>query len=121
MRVYSLLAAGLGLLASTATPALAASAVLDLTPKTFDEVVFAGTPGLVEFFAPWCGHCKHLAPVYEELAAAFAHARDRVHVSRVDADAERALGNKFDIQDAGRSGAARLRGAASRSGIAIAA
>lgn len=74
------------------------SAVNDLTPKTFDTVVNSGVPGLVEFFAPWCGHCKNLAPVYEELASAFAHAKDKVHISRVDADAERSLGNKFGIQ-----------------------
>ncbi|KAI5283489.1 Protein disulfide-isomerase-like 2-2 [Ascosphaera aggregata] len=76
----------------------AASAIYDLTSKNFDSVVLSGTPGLVEFFAPWCGHCKNLAPVYEELGAAFAHAKDKVHISRVDAEAERSLGNKFGIQ-----------------------
>ena len=46
--------------------AAAKSAVLDLIPKNFDDVVLkSGKPTLVEFFAPWCGHCKNLAPIYE--------------------------------------------------------
>ena len=56
----------------------ASSAVKDLIPSNFDEVVLkSGKPALVEFFAPWCGHCKTLAPVYEELAQASASVRTR--------------------------------------------
>jgi protein disulfide-isomerase A6 len=86
-------------LASVATLVAASSAVLDLTPKNFDKVVLkSGTPTLVEFFAPWCGHCKNLAPVYEELAQAFSHAKDKVQIAKVDADAERDLGQRFGVQ-----------------------
>lgn len=75
------------------------SAVLDLRPDNFDSVVFkSGKPGLVEFFAPWCGHCKTLAPVYEELAQAFAPSSDKVHISKVDADEHRSLGKKHGVQ-----------------------
>lgn len=45
-----------------------ASDVIDLTPDTFDEIVKPEPLMLVEFFAPWCGHCKALAPHYEEAA-----------------------------------------------------
>ncbi|KAK1141270.1 hypothetical protein N8T08_009173 [Aspergillus melleus] len=77
----------------------ASSAVVDLIPKNFDNVVLkSGKPALVEFFAPWCGHCKNLAPVYEELAQAFAHAEDKVTVGKVDADENRDLGKRFGIQ-----------------------
>lgn len=40
-----------------------------MTPDNFDEVVRAeGTDVMLEFYAPWCGHCKSLKPVYNEVA-----------------------------------------------------
>ncbi|KAK1754664.1 thioredoxin-like protein [Echria macrotheca] len=79
--------------------AAAKSAVIDLIPSNFDDVVLkSGTPTLVEFFAPWCGHCKNLAPVYEELAANYEYAKDKVQIAKVDADAEKSLGKRFGIQ-----------------------
>ncbi|KAL4866334.1 hypothetical protein BDV12DRAFT_136896 [Aspergillus spectabilis] len=87
------------LVSSLAALATARSAVLDLIPKNFDKVVLqSGKPALVEFFAPWCGHCKNLAPVYEELGQAFAHIEDKVSIAKVDADANRDLGKRFGIQ-----------------------
>ncbi|KAL3472975.1 thioredoxin-like protein [Aspergillus californicus] len=95
-RLSILLVSCLTLLTPLAT---ARSAVLDLIPKNFDKVVLeSNKPALVEFFAPWCGHCKNLAPVFEELGQAFAHAEDKVSVAKVDADANRDLGKRFGIQ-----------------------
>jgi protein disulfide-isomerase A6 len=50
---------------------------------------------LVKFFAPWCGHCQHLAPTWEELAAKHD---TNVVIAEVDADAHGALGSKFNVQ-----------------------
>ncbi|KAH9923470.1 protein disulfide isomerase [Epithele typhae] len=75
-----------------------ASNVLELTPDNFDEHVGKGKPALVEFFAPWCGHCKNLAPVYEQLADAYAHAKGKVVIAKVDADgAGKPLGQKYGV------------------------
>ena len=87
------------MLAALAATAAARSAVIDLIPSNFDKVVLnSGKPTLVEFFAPWCGHCKTLAPIYEELALAFEHAKDKVQIAKVDADAEKSLGSRFGVR-----------------------
>lgn len=86
-------------LAALAATAAAKSAVIDLLPNNFDKIVLqSGIPTLVEFYAPWCGHCKNLAPVYEELAFALEHGKDKVQIAKVDADAHRDLGKRFGVQ-----------------------
>jgi len=53
---------------------------------------------LVEFYAPWCGHCKNLAPIYEKVAKTFADESD-VIVAKLDADspAGKASAQKFGV------------------------
>lgn len=72
--------------------------VVVLTGSNFHKVIDGSKPALVEFYAPWCGHCKRLAPTYEELGEAFAQSRDEVIIAKVDADAHRDLGGEFGIQ-----------------------
>jgi len=83
---------------SSPPPTFENSAVIDLVPSNFDKIAIGGKPALVEFFAPWCGHCKTLAPVYEVLAQDFAFAKDKVVIAKVDADAEKSLGKRFGVQ-----------------------
>lgn len=93
-RIFQTFTASLAVLSTAA-----ASAVLDLRPDNFDDIVLkSGKPALVEFFAPWCGHCKTLAPIYEELATGFESAKDKVTIAKVDADAEKDLGRKYGVQ-----------------------
>jgi len=73
-----------------------ASRVVDLTAENFDSVVDGSKDVFVEFFAPWCGHCKSLAPEYELVADAFAK-ESSVVIAKVDADAHRDLGSKYDV------------------------
>ncbi|EWC48572.1 hypothetical protein DRE_01794 [Drechslerella stenobrocha 248] len=83
----------------SAALAVASANVVELTPDNFDEVITnSGKPALVKFFAPWCGHCKTLAPTFEELGDAFAGFKDKVVIAKVDADAHRSLGKKFDVK-----------------------
>ncbi|KAI5807015.1 disulfide isomerase-like protein [Geopyxis carbonaria] len=76
-----------------------ASNVITLTPKNFDDVIMkSGKPALVEFFAPWCGHCKKLAPVWEELADSYAGRKDHITIAKVDCDEHKSIGKRFGIQ-----------------------
>ncbi|KAF9949655.1 hypothetical protein BGZ72_008590 [Mortierella alpina] len=79
-----------------------AAEVHALTPKDFDQaghpfsarMTIGSTPALVEFYAPWCGHCK----IYAELGQAFTGKQDKVLIAKVDADAHRELGSRFGIK-----------------------
>eukprot|EP00762_Andalucia_godoyi_P005335 ANDGO_06806.mRNA.1 Protein disulfide-isomerase len=62
------------------------SHVFVLVGKSFVQEVFdSNRDVLVEFYAPWCGHCKQLAPIYDDLAARFAPVADRIRVAKMDA------------------------------------
>lgn len=87
------------LLCSMAAVALAvvqASDVVVLTPDNFDTVVDGSKNVLVEFYAPWCGHCKNLAPTWETVATSFKKVSNVV-VAKVDADAHKDLGSKYKV------------------------
>ena len=69
--------------------------VVELTPANFANVEKSKALWLVEFFAPWCGHCKNLTPVWKEAATAL---KGIIRVGAVDADAHKDLGSKFGVQ-----------------------
>lgn len=72
--------------------------VVVLDPTNFDKILDGSRPALVEFYAPWCGHCKNLAPIYEQLADAYLYAKDQLIIAKVDADAHKDLGSRFGVQ-----------------------
>merc|ERR1712093_115439 len=70
-----------------------------LVAKQYDELVMDNSKdAFVEFYAPWCGHCKTLAPKWEEVAKIFSTEEDVV-VANVDADSEagRPLGQRYGV------------------------
>ncbi|KAM5561060.1 putative protein disulfide-isomerase A6 [Rosa sericea] len=70
--------------------------VVVLTEDNFEKEVGQDRPALVEFYAPWCGHCKKLAPEYEKLGASFKKAKS-VLIGKVDCDEHKSVCGKFGV------------------------
>ena len=72
------------------------SSVILLDKNSFEkEVVQSKDIWLIEFFAPWCGHCKNFAPEYEKAARAL---KGIFKIGAVNADSEKELAGKYGIQ-----------------------
>lgn len=69
-------------------------AELTLTKANFNEVVGRDGTVLVDFWAPWCGPCRMLAPAISKLAEEYA---GRVTVGKVNVDEEPELANRFGV------------------------
>jgi thioredoxin 1 len=70
--------------------------IKQVTDASFDsEVVNAGTPVLVDFWAEWCGPCKMIAPILDEVATAYA---GKLTVAKMNVDDNREVPAKFGIR-----------------------
>jgi len=70
--------------------------ITHVTDSSFDaDVLKSGTPVLVDFWAEWCGPCKMIAPVLEEVAVSHA---GRVKIAKVDVDDNREIAAKYGIR-----------------------
>lgn len=71
-------------------------AIVHVSDASFDEdVLKAETPVLVDFWAAWCGPCKMIAPVLDELAGEYG---DKVKICKMDVDANKETPAKFNIR-----------------------
>lgn len=85
-----------GALASTA-PELD-EGVYVLTDSNFKDFIASKPFALVEFYAPWCGRCKKLAPEYVKAAAALQTEGINAVLAKVDATVEKEVAGLFNIQ-----------------------
>ena len=76
------------------------SDVITLNANNFEKETQANsgaTTGdwMIKFYAPWCGHCKKLAPIWEEVATRLV---GEINVAKVDGSQDRSLSTRFDIK-----------------------
>lgn len=71
------------------------SSIVHVTSATFDGVVTSERPVLIDFWAPWCGPCRAIAPMLEEIAQELG---DKVTIGKVNVDEHPDLAMRFGVQ-----------------------
>ncbi|MBQ9164998.1 MAG: thioredoxin [Bacteroidaceae bacterium] len=70
--------------------------IMEITTSNFNEIVNGGKPVVIDFWATWCGPCRRVAPIMEELAADY---EGKVVVGKVDVEEQDELAAQFGIRN----------------------
>jgi len=68
---------------------------IEITDSSFDEVIKSKQPVLIDFWAEWCGPCKMIGPIVEELAGEY---EGKVTIGKLDVDANQDIPGRFGIR-----------------------
>lgn len=74
---------------------MASDLITHLGADDFDQAIAGSPPLLVDFWAEWCGPCKAIAPILDELAVEL---EGRLRVAKVDVDEHKTLSDRFGVQ-----------------------
>jgi thioredoxin 1 len=69
---------------------------MEITSANFDQLLKSGKPLVVDFWAEWCGPCRMIAPIVEEMAHEY---EGRINVGKCNVDHERDLPAQFAIRN----------------------
>ena len=69
---------------------------LNITDSNFDAILAEGLPVMVDFWAPWCGPCRRVSPIVEELAAEYA---GKVRICKCNVDDNDGVPMKYSIRN----------------------
>ncbi|EGK03181.1 MAG: thioredoxin [Prevotella sp.] len=69
---------------------------LEITDAGFEDVLKSDKPLVIDFWAEWCGPCRMVGPIVEELAAEYA---DKVTIGKVDVDNNDDITSKYGIRN----------------------
>ena len=73
---------------------MASEKIVELTEANFNEVINGDKPVLVDFWAAWCGPCRRVAPMLEELA----EEQDQVTIGKLNVDEHQGLAFQYQVQ-----------------------